>query len=295
MNITRETQYKLYKVDKNKDGVSYSEISSIDKNKDNKIDNKEASKIGITNVKDIQEINESILEYYKSDKKSPHDANEIIFPRPDKKKNPIKIDSNEKEKLKFLGLNENQNIINNSLTKVIDYIGIRNSKAYSEIEKNSEYIKDISKRNKVDPLIITAILFDELNHVKPTESLTVSVGIAKTFGMAQLGLGELVKQGFFEKYGFSKQSKENKLPDNIKQIGINFLLNPKNNIETLVKQFKRNQELLGYNSTKIMSNNSYFNSHALAKIINCHNGRYDYAEKIFEYMKNPKLLEILKK
>lgn len=295
MDITRETQYRLYKTDKNKDGVSYSEISSLDTNKDGKINNKEASKIGINNFKDIQEININILKYYKDDKKSIHDANEIIFPRPDKKKNPINTDPNEKDKLKFLGIDEKQDILSDFITDVVDNLGIGNDKSYFEIEKNSEYIKKISKRNNVDPMVVASILFDELNHVKPGESLAVSTGKAKTFGIAQIGVGELIKQGFFEKYNFSKQTKESKLPKELKEIGINFLLNPKNNIEILVKQLRRNQELLGYDTNKILKPNNYFNSHALSKIINCHNGKYDYSEKIFEYMKNPKLIEIIKK
>lgn len=39
-----------------------------------------------------------------------------------------KINSKEKEKLKFLGLNEKQNILNSSITETIDYIELRNEK-----------------------------------------------------------------------------------------------------------------------------------------------------------------------
>ena len=221
MDITRESQYKLYKIDKNKNGVSYSEISSIDKNKDGKIDIKEASKIGINNVKDIDEINKNVLEFYKDANKSKHDANEIVFPRPDKNKNPVNIEPNEKTKLKFLGLDEKQSTINSYMTDVADYVGIGINKIYSKIDENSDYIKKISETNKVDPIIVASIVFDELSHVKPGESIAVSFGRAKTFGIAQIGLGELIKQGFFEKYNFSKQSEVSQLPKELKEIGIN--------------------------------------------------------------------------
>ena len=49
----------------------------------------------------------------------------------------------------------------------------------------------------VNPMLVTAILFDEIQHSKPGEDLpfVVHSGLVSTHGPAQLGISELIHQG----------------------------------------------------------------------------------------------------
>jgi hypothetical protein len=54
-----------------------------------------------------------------------------------------------------------------------------------------------SHRTGVNPMLLAAILFDEMQHAKPGEDLPLAAhsGLFSTHGPAQLGLSEMVKQG----------------------------------------------------------------------------------------------------
>ena len=53
-----------------------------------------------------------------------------------------------------------------------------------------------SARHRVNPMLVTAILFDEIQHCKPGEGLPFIAhsGLLKTHGPAQLGISELIHQ-----------------------------------------------------------------------------------------------------
>lgn len=303
MIVSKKTLDSLYKLDKNKDGISYQEIKSLDTNKDGELNKNEASQAGIINQKDINEINKNVLKYYSgkglNQKGLPvekHHPNEIIFPKPFKPKNPALISVNEKVTITpSTGLTERQDKVAIYFTNKADNDKVKVNNSISEVKKYSEYIKNVSKQYGVNHLLMGAILFDEINHNKGIiEDSIVAIGLAKTFGLAQIGLSELIDQGFYTKQGFPPGSKVDNLTKKLKNEGITYLLNPHNNIKTLAKQIKRNQEVLGYPPNKILNFDNYFDAHAMAKIAACHNGRYDYPSKIFMYMKNPDLLKALK-
>lgn len=303
MNISNKSLDSLYDLDKNKNGISYQEIKSLDTNKDGKINNIEANEAGITNQKDINELNENVLKYYSgkglNQKGKPiekHHPNEIVFPTPLKPKNPAVFSEDEKVNLTAsMNLKEGQDKVSIYFTEKADNNKSQVDKSISEVKKYSKYIKSVSKEHGVSPLLIGAILFDEINHNKGVlEDAAVFVGKATSFGLAQIGLGELVQQGFYTKKGFPPGTKVSKLPNNLIEEGTKYLLNPHNNIKTLAKQIKRNQEVLGYSPDKTLNFDNYFDSHAMAKIASCHNGRYDYPAKIFKYLKNPDLIKALK-
>ena len=65
-----------------------------------------------------------------------------------------------------------------------------------------------SKTHRVNPMLITAVLFDEIQHSKPGESLPFIAhsGLVKTHGLAQLGIAELIHQ---------KRLSENPTPEEI--------------------------------------------------------------------------------
>lgn len=285
LDISRKTLDSLYSLDKNNDGVSYQEIKQIDKNNDGKIDNKEARNLNITNQKDIELINKDILKYYDcgSNNKSRHSPTEIIFPTPKKPIDPLFISSEEKKLLKGFSIQEKQSLPLDIFTKLSDSTESFVDNTLLKINSYSKDIVQASKDFKVNPILLGAILFDEINHVKPFDSILVDYGLGSTEGLAQLSVEELVKQGIFKAED----------PD-LNKKGIEYLRNPKNNIRVLAGQIKRNLNELGYSNDKILSFSKYFDSHAMAKISNLHNGKYDYAKKIFSYAKNPNLIKALK-
>ena len=85
--------------------------------------------------------------------------------------------------------------------------------------------------HQVNPMLITAVLFDEIQHSKPGESLPFIAhsGLVKTHGPAQISVSELIHQ--------------NRLPANPTQEEItwarNQLLDPEMNITLLAAKFQR--------------------------------------------------------
>lgn len=257
MNISQKTLNALHKLDKTDNGVSYKEIKTLDTNKDGKLDIKEASKAGITNQNDINEINGKVLKGFKT--------------------------------------GEKQSNILNTLTEVVDSNSYSVDSTLQIVQKYSKEINKSAKEYNVNPLLLAGILFDEINHKDISDDITDKLGISNNIGLGQVSLGELRKQGFFTKYGYSPETEKTKpLPSKLNNIGREYLSHPENNIKTLAKQIKRNLKELGYSNNKGLSFNNYFDAHAMAKASDLHNGKYDYAQKIFEYIKNPELSKALK-
>lgn len=111
--------------------------------------------------------------------------------------------------------------------------------------------------HQVNPMLITAVLFDEIQHSKPGESLPFIAhsGLVKTHGPSQISVSELIYQ--------------NRLPANPTQEEItwarNQLLDPEMNITLLAAKFQRLKLALGLpESLMLQASRSYLDAKAIA-------------------------------
>ena len=136
--------------------------------------------------------------------------------------------------------------------------------------------------HQVNPMLITAVLFDEIQHSKPGESLPFIAhsGLVKTHGPAQISVSELIHQ--------------NRLPANPTQEEItwarNQLLDPEMNITLLAAKFQRLKLALGLpESLMLQASRSYLDAKAIATLTYLHNGKLDYPARVLGYMQDPEL------
>lgn len=142
------------------------------------------------------------------------------------------------------------------------------------------------KRTGVNPMLLAAILFDEMQHAKPGEDhpLAAHSGLFSTHGPAQLGLSEMEKQGL--------------LPANASAADIQAareqLLDPDRNVSLLAGKISRLLSLLGRNARET-HNVSANPRHAktVATLAYLHNGKLDYPQRILRYMQDPELHGLL--
>ena len=73
------------------------------------------------------------------------------------------------------------------ISKVVSNNPISKELAYQKLEELVPYIKQASKHFNIPENVLAAVLYEEIIHRKPID--------VKTFGVAQLGLGELKEQG----------------------------------------------------------------------------------------------------
>jgi hypothetical protein len=171
-------------------------------------------------------------------------------------------------------------------TEGIDQLVPLRSHTLQELEDLKGVILSESKRHRINPMLVTAVLFDELQHAKPGENtrLAAESGLFQTHGPAQLSLGELQKQGLLS---------ENPTPDQI-TAGRRLLLDPDSNVQVLVGQFARLSHSLGLPRHRALeASGNPFDAKALATLAYLHNGKLDYPGRILRYMQNPELHALL--
>ena len=139
-----------------------------------------------------------------------------------------------------------------------------------------------SQRTGINPMLLAAILFDEMQHAKPGEDLPLAAhsGLFSTHGPAQLGLSEMVKQGLLA---------EDASPEEIAEAR-NQLLDPERNVELLAGKVARLLVLLKRtpDSTFNVSTDRR-RAKTVATIAYLHNGKLDYPARILRYMQDPEL------
>ncbi len=143
-----------------------------------------------------------------------------------------------------------------------------------------------SRRHRINPMLVCAVLFDELQHAKPGEDLPLAAqsGLFSTHGPAQLSLGELVKQGLLPSDATPHQIEEARLE----------LLDPDHNVRLLVGKFVRLKQALGLPADRpLMASTSPADAKAMATLSYLHNGKLDYPGRILRYMQDPELHELL--
>jgi len=139
-----------------------------------------------------------------------------------------------------------------------------------------------SAAHQVNPMLITAVLFDEIQHSKPGESLPFIAhsGLVKTHGPAQLSISELIHQ---------RRLSENPTQDEITWAR-NQLLDPEVNITLLAAKFQRLKLAIGLpESLMLQASRSYLDAKAIATLTYLHNGKLDYPARVLGYMQDPEL------
>lgn len=82
-------------------------------------------------------------------------------------------------------------------TRGVDQLQPLRANTLSRLNGLKPVIQREADRHRINPMLITAILFDEIQHSKPGEDLpfVVHSGLVDTHGPAQLGISELIHQG----------------------------------------------------------------------------------------------------
>ncbi len=160
------------------------------------------------------------------------------------------------------------------------------SHTLSRLEELRPVIQRESARHRINPMLVTAILFDEMQHAKPGENLPLAAhsGLFSTHGPAQLSLGELVKQGLLP----ANASPEEQMAARDR------LLDPDGNVAVLVGKFVRLRRELGLSATRTLNaSRSPRDAKALATLAYLHNGKLDYPARILRHMQDPALHALL--
>lgn len=347
VSISKEAFAILSRLNTQGDGIRYQDLKHIDADKNNTISASEAQQVGLDPKlfnNDIQQLNRALKEYKdfsptelvfasptsvpvknapSAPSSVPTPATKIPPPSPEHKQpNPAATFSPEevKELTQRYGLHANQSNLERIVSNTTDAVSWKHEQALYKIDAHAAAIQETAQRYNLNPKVLGAILYDEIRHVKPGESLAVAAGTAKTFGMAQLGNAELVRHGFFEQdlqrlirsgvYDQDLQSiNKNKasatpaqliqhlgpdkvvsrFPADVRQKGIDYLMDNKNNIDTLGRQLNRIRSMLNIPSSDRLTTDTFENTHNTAKVVVFHNGRLDYAARILEYMEIPEL------
>ena len=135
------------------------------------------------------------------------------------------------------------------ISNTVSNIPFTQEMTYKKLETLVPYIKKASRQFHIPENVIAAVLYEEILHRKPVD--------VKTFGVAQLGINELVKQGL--------PPKQQLLEDDEVSVWL------------LASKLRRLQNVTG----------------SLKDAIILHNGYYDYYDSVRKAAKNNKIKMIL--
>ena len=135
------------------------------------------------------------------------------------------------------------------ISNVVSNVPVTKELAYNKLETLVPYIKKASKQFYIPENVIAAILYEEIIHRKPVD--------VKTFGVAQLGLNELIIQGL--------PPKQELLEDDEVSVWL------------LASKLRRLQDKTG----------------SLKDAIILHNGYYDYYDSIRKSAKDSRIISLL--
>jgi hypothetical protein len=139
-----------------------------------------------------------------------------------------------------------------------------------------------SQRRGVNPMLMAAILFDEMQHAKPGKDVPLAAhsGLFRDHGPAQLSVDELVHQGLLRREAS---------PEEV-DAALNRLLDPEQNVAILAGQLARLQGLLGVrHGHRLQVSTRPRDAKIAATLAYLHNGKLDYPQRILRYMQDPEL------
>ena len=161
------------------------------------------------------------------------------------------------------------------------WLPLRNQ-TLSRIETLVPAIRREALRRGINPMLLSAILYDEMQHAKPGEDsrFLVHSGLLQTHGPAQLGVEELMHQGLLPRDASPEQL----------EAAREELLDPERNVALLAGKMARLSKALGIPSQhRLQASNSHRDAHWIATLAYLHNGKLDYPTRILRYMQDPAL------
>jgi hypothetical protein len=187
-----------------------------------------------------------------------------------------------KELHRRFGVHGPQPRLSQLFTAGLDQLEPLRSVTYTRLVDLKPVVLRESRRQQINPMLVMAVLFDELQHAKPGEStpLAAHSGLFSTLGPAQLGLGEMVHQGLLARDASPAEIKAAREQ----------LLDPERNVALLVGKFARLSRDLGYGRGRtLVASGNPVDAKALAVLAYLHNGKLDYPRRILRYMQDPEL------
>ncbi|MGB5135891.1 MAG: helicase DnaB [Prochlorococcaceae cyanobacterium] len=164
----------------------------------------------------------------------------------------------------------------------IDQLQPLRNHTLGQIEALRPVILSECAREHINPMLVTAILFDELRHAKPGENHPIAAhsGLFTTHGPAQIGVGELVHQGLLS---------EDASPEEV-TAARDQLLDPEQNVKLLVGKIARLKRALDFPTDRMLdASRSARDAKALATLAYLHNGKLDYPRGILALMQDAEL------
>nr|WP_186468772.1 MULTISPECIES: helicase DnaB [unclassified Synechococcus] len=197
--------------------------------------------------------------------------------------NPADFSAEELEHLqRRFGVHGPQTQLAQLFTRGVDQLEPLRANTLSRLRTLKPMIWREADRHQINPMLITAILFDEIQHSKPGEDLpfVVHSGLVDTHGPAQLGISELVHQGRLPENPSSQEIAEAR----------DLLMDPAANVELLAAKLSRLKGELGLDRSSILiASRSYVDAKAVATLAYLHNGKLDYPARVLRYMQDPAL------
>ncbi|MDA0718402.1 MAG: helicase DnaB [Cyanobacteria bacterium] len=190
-----------------------------------------------------------------------------------------------KELQRRFGVHGHQPRLAQLFTSGIDQFEPLRSHTLRRLKELRPLILAESQRQNINPMLVAAVLFDEMRHAKPGEDLPLVAhsGFFSTHGPAQLSLSEMVHQGL--------------LPPNASEAEItkarNQLLDPEGNVKLLVGKFARLSRALELPQRLLQASSSPRDAKAIATLAYLHNGKLDYPRRILSSMQDPELHALL--
>jgi len=167
-------------------------------------------------------------------------------------------------------------------TSGMDQLTPLRSHTINRLEGLQPFVLREGRRTGINPMLLAAILFDEMQHAKPGEDLPIAAhsGLFSTHGPAQLGLSEMVKQGLL---------RPDAGPEDL-QAARDQLLDPERNVALLAGKMQRILRELDQSPART-HDASRLPRHAktVATLAYLHNGKLDYPTRILRYMQDPEL------
>jgi len=271
--------------------INLQEIKNLDTNGDKKISQQEAAHQGISNSEDVNSLN-SALKFFAGS--SPV---EIVFTQNKTLRSSADFSSDrDKTIIQKYGLHPSKGPKTLQTIQNADNNWFLVHQTMNTIQTAHPHIQEAARDFGVDARLLGAFIFEEQNHQFPpliedsiadlTETLNLKQNTS--IGLSQLGVGELILQGHFEKNGISKNTPESKLPESLRAEGKRYLQDPRNNVRVLAKQVRRIQADLGY-PNRPLDLNTFQGQHAAALIAYIHNGYADYSKRILAYVQNQQI------
>jgi hypothetical protein len=201
--------------------------------------------------------------------------------------NPLAFTAEELQELRRrFGVHGPQPQLAQLFTDGVDQFQPLRNHALSRLEELRPVILSLCKEHSVNPMLVTAVLFDEMRHAKPGENHPIAAhsGLFSTHGPAQLGIGEMQHQGLLP---------SDPTPEEVSWAR-DQLLDPYRSVELLVGKFARLQRQLdGPDRRLLQASGSVKDAKLLATLAYLHNGKLDYPRRILSSMQDPVLHVLL--